>query len=200
MSIFNRGFKNLAKVVDSHLNTNYHIGMRVVKTAAAVMICLLITLLSGTWESMAIMAVSSIVTIRPTRGETVSTGVFRVLGTIFGGMLGILTVIIGLFLPHYSDGLFVIVIPLMLLLDLYLCNVLKMQDSCTISCVVIIVVAAHIKLDATVSGALIYTVFRVRDTLIGVVVATILNILPYHIAVLLKKNNGSEDEFKEHTE
>jgi len=182
--------KSLTTVVDSHLNTHYRIGMRVVKTTVSVMICLLIALLTGGWDYMSITAVSAIVTIRPTRGETLNTGIFRVLGTFFGGLLGILTVIIGLYLPFYKDGLFVLVIPLMLLLNLYLCNVLKMQDSCTISCVVTILVAAHVNLDATLGGALVYTLFRIRDTLIGVVVATVLNLIPFRAPAELQTENG----------
>jgi uncharacterized membrane protein YgaE (UPF0421/DUF939 family) len=182
----------LTAAVNTHLNTHYQIGMRVVKTAAAVMICLLIALFTGGWDSIPITAVSAIVTLRPTRGETVNTGIFRVLGTIIGGVIGTLAVLIGLFLPYYNDGLFVIVIPLMLLLNLYLCNVLKMQDACTISCVVTILVAAHIDLDLSVGGALVYTLLRLRDTLIGVVVATLLNIVPYFISALL--NNSKETE------
>jgi len=166
--------KNHAPAVDTH----YRIGMRVVKTAAAVMICMLIALFFGGWESKTITTVSAIVTIRPTQGESVHTGIFRMLGTFIGGALGVLTVIIGLFLPFYTDGLFVIVIPLMLIVNLYICNILNMQDSCAISCIVTIIVASHVALDATVSEALIFTVLRLRDTLIGVIIGTGMNILP----------------------
>jgi len=173
--------KGLPHVVDSHLDTHYRIGMRVIKTGAAVMICLLIALLTGNKESIPITAVSAIVTIRATQGETVSSGIFRVLGTVIGGALGILTVLIRLYLPYYNEGLYVIVIPLVLLLNLYLCNVLKMQDSCTISCVVTILIAAPLTHDETINNAFIYTLIRLRDTLIGVVVATVMNIVPYQI-------------------
>ena len=197
MNKFTGKLKKLAAVVNSHIDPHYHIGMRVVKTAIAVMICLLIALLIGGWDSVTIAAVSAIVTIRPTRGDTVHSGVFRILGTVIGGIAGTLTVVIGLFLPYYSDGLFVIVIPLMLLLDLYLCNVLKMPDSCTISCVVTILVASNIKLDATVGGALIFTLYRLRDTLIGVGVATVLNIAPHYIAARVNPEKGGEDDKSE---
>ena len=183
--------KNLATMVDSHIDTHYRIGMRVVKSAAAVMICLLISLLAGGWDTMSIAAVSAIVTIRPTRGETVSSGAFRVIGTAFGGALGIIAVVVGLFLPYYNEGLSVVVIPLMLILNMYICNVLKMQDSCTISCVVTLLVAGHVSQGSTVGSALVYTLFRVSDTLIGVVVATVMNILPYHIMTWLHKSDST---------
>jgi len=187
MSNIQKKLKHLTAAVDSHLDTQYRVGMRVVKTSAAVMICLLIALFVGGWASIPITAVSAIVTIQPTRGETMRSGGFRVLGTVIGGIIGTLTVLIGLFLPYYKDGLFVVVIPLMLLFNLYLCNVLKMQDTCTISCVVTILVATHVDLDATVGGALLYTVIRLRDTLIGVLAATVMNVAPYYISARINR-------------
>jgi len=175
--------KSRAPVVDTH----YRIGMRVVKTAAAVGICLIIAMFTGGMESVPISAVSAIVTIRPTQGETMHTGVFRLLGTVIGGMIGILTFIIGYFLPYYNEGLFVIVIPAMLLLNLYLCNLLNMQDSCAISCVVTIIVAAHVTVDVTVGEALVFTLLRLRDTFTGVIVGTVMNIVPYKLSGLFKK-------------
>jgi len=173
------------------VDTHYRIGMRVVKTAASVGICLILALFTGGMGSAPISAVSAIVTVRPTQGETLSTGVFRLLGTIIGGVLGIATVIIGLFLPYYNEGLFVVVIPVMLLLNLYFCNVLNMQDSCVIACVVTIIVAAHVTPeDASVGEALVFTLMRVRDTFIGVIVATVMNIVPYKISGLRKKRQA----------
>ena len=172
--------------MDSRLDTQYRIGMRVVKTIFAMMICLFVSLLTGDSVSMSISAVSALVTLRATQDETVRTGVFRLIGTIIGGFFGMLTVLIGLYLPYYSDGMFVIILPLMLLLDLYLCNLLKMQDSCQISCVVIIIIAARANLDTTIGGALIFTLARLRDTLVGVATATIMNIVPYQIVCFFK--------------
>ena len=159
----------------SRVDTDYRIGMRVVKTAAAVMVCLIIALIMKSANVMQIAGVSALVTLRSTQRDTFLTGLFRVLGTVIGGLLGMLAVLIGLFLPYYSEGLFVIVIPLMIILDMYICNLLKMQDSCSISCVVIIMVASQVNLEASVGEALVFTLFRIRDTLIGVVVSTIIN-------------------------
>ena len=173
-----------------HLNTHYRIGMRVIKTAAAVTICLLIALLSGNRGAISITAVSALVTLRPTHNDTVRSGVFRLIGTMIGGMFGLLIAIIEMFLPYYSDGLFVIVIPAILLLNLYICNVLKMQDSCTISCVVTLIVAARITPDATFGEALVFTLIRLMDTLIGVVVGTVVNITPHTVSELMKKRDS----------
>ncbi|MCL2228034.1 MAG: aromatic acid exporter family protein [Oscillospiraceae bacterium] len=180
--------KNNVPAVDPH----YRIGMRVVKTAAAVGICLIFALVAGGIESILITAVSAIVTIRVTQEETVVSGVFRILGTIIGGALGAITVLISLFLPYYDEGLFVVVIPLVLLLNLYICNVLNMQDSCAISCVVTVIVATQIApLDDSISEALAFALMRVRDTFVGVTVATIMNIVPYQISRYFKKRKDN---------
>ena len=170
----------LDKLADNapSVDPGYRIGMRVVKTIAAVTICLLIAWLIGSKDSLPIAAIAAIVTMQATQSETLRIGVFRILGTVIGGIFGILTVLIGLVSPYYIDGLFIFVIPLMLLANMYLCNLLKMQDSCTISCVVTIIIAAHIVADATFDESLVFTFVRLRDTFIGVVVATVVNMLP----------------------
>jgi len=174
----------LEKLADNapSVDTGYRIGMRVIKTIAAVTICLFIAWLFGSKDSLPIAAIAALVTMQATQSETLRIGVFRIFGTIIGGVFGILTVLIGLVLPYYADGLFIIVIPVMLLANLYLCNLLKMQDSCTISCVVTIIVAAHIVADATFDESLVFTFIRLRDTLIGVFIATVINMLPWMLS------------------
>jgi len=169
------------------VDTGYRIGMRVIKTIIAVTICLFIAWLLGSKDSLPIAAIAAIVTMQATQSETLRIGVFRILGTIIGGAFGIITILIGLVLPYYADGLFIIIIPLMLLFNLYLCNLLKMQDSCSISCVVTIIIASHIVADATFNETLVFTFIRLRDTLIGVVIATIINMSPG----LFRKNAAS---------
>lgn len=180
-----RSFKRFIHNIFS-VDTGYRIGMRVVKTAVAVAICLLIAWLMDSRDSLPIAAIAALVTMQATQTDTLRIGVFRVLGTIIGGAFGILTVFIVLLLPFHADGLFIVVIPLMLLINLYICNLLKMQDSCSISCVVTIIVAVHVIVDTTFGELLIFAFTRLRDTLIGVVVATIINMLPHLVRKIIK--------------
>ena len=189
MKSFLKRIKDLTSVVDLHLDTHYRIGMRVVKTVASVMICLLISLFTTNKTSISISAVTALVTLCATQGDTVRSGTLRILGTFIGGIFGILTVVIGLYIPYYSDGLYVIVIPMMLLLNLYLCNLLNLQNTCQISCIVTIIVAANVNLHATLGDAFALTLIRLRDTALGVIVATVINILPHYLAVLFRKDD-----------
>lgn len=171
----------LKKWSTSAIDPKYRVGMRVVKTAIAVMICLIISLMLDNTNIIQISAVSALITLRPSQKDTLQTGVYRTVGTIIGGLLGLLCVLIGQVLPYYEEGLFVLVIPLMIVLDFYICNVLKLYDAGVISCVVLIIVASRIPLP--LNEAFSYTASRVVDTLIGVVVATVLNkifVIPRH--------------------
>jgi len=168
------------------VDPGYRIGMRVIKTISAVTICLLIAWLIGSRDSLPIAAIAAIVTMQATQSDTLRTGIFRVLGTIIGGGFGILAVYTGSMLPFQIAAQLIIIIPVMLLLNLYVCNLLRMQESCSISCVVTIIVASQLTMDATYYELLDFTILRVRDTLIGVIVATLINMLPNFIRWCLR--------------
>ena len=190
--------KRLIDEIISHKPTvdpHYRIGLRVIKTVAAVSICLLFAFIVGGLDSILITAVAAIVTIRVTQEETIGSGMFRIFGTAIGGALGVVAVLMSMVLPFYNSGLFVIVIPLILLLNLYICNVLNLQDSCSISCVVTILIATQIApMDNSISEALHYALMRVRDTIVGVSVATIMNIVPYKISDYIKARKEKKRE------
>ena len=162
------------------IDADYRIGMRVVKTVLAVSLCLFVAWLLGSEDLMSIAAISALVTLRSTHQDTLHVGVTRVLGSAVGGIFGLVTVLIGLFLPHYSSGLFIVVIPAMLVLNLYICNLLKMKDSCTISGVIMIVVATQIDHYLSVADTLLFTLARLRDTFIGVTIASVIDLIPFN--------------------
>jgi len=168
------------KILDNapSVDSSYRIGMRVVKTVAAVTICLVIAWLIGSRDSLPIAAIAAIVTMQTTRSDTLRIGVFRVLGTLIGGAFGILAVYTGSMLPFPLAVQFIVIIPIALLINLYVCNLLRMQDSCSISCVVTIIVASQLTVGAPYYALFSFTMIRVRDTLIGVIVASIINLLP----------------------
>ena len=86
---------------DLSVDTHYRIGLRVVKTITAITVCLFIAWLIGSRDSLPIAAIAALVTLQATQSETLRIGVSRILGTIIGGMFGILTVLIGLVLPLF---------------------------------------------------------------------------------------------------
>lgn len=169
--------KPVIKKLAGKLNLHYRIGMRVVKTIVAVAVCMLISLLSKDTNIISVSAVSAIVTLRTSSRDTLQAGLLRIIGTLIGGLLGLLCVALEGVIPFYSQGLYVLIIPLMMLLDFYICNVLNLTEAAAISSIVVLLVASHVNMAA--GEALSYAGQRVIDTLIGVVVATAVNLLIY---------------------
>ncbi|MDL2217613.1 aromatic acid exporter family protein [Christensenellaceae bacterium OttesenSCG-928-M15] len=165
------------KRITGRLNLQYKIGMRVVKTIVAVTICMLISLVSHDTNLISVSAVSAIVTLRASNRDTLRAGLLRLVGTLIGGLIGLLCVVIESFVPFYNQGLYVIIIPLMMLLDFYICNVFNLTDAAAISSIVVLLVATHVNMAA--GEAISYAIQRVVDTLIGVAVATAVNMLIY---------------------
>ena len=177
--------KPLRKRVDLH----YKPGLRVYKTIFSVMLCMGISLLTDSVDAMPVMVVSAIVALRVSQQDTIRVGVYRVVGTLLGGLLGMLCVVLEPIIPFYTQGMFVLVIPLVMLFDFYLCNVFHLQDVSVISCIVVLLVSMHINAAAT--QALPYALHRVGNTLIGVLIATVVN-----IAFFPKR---SKEEVEHHT-
>jgi len=187
------------KITDNapSVDSGYRIGMRVIKTVAAVTICLIVAWLIGSRDSLPIAAIAAIAAMQTTQSDTLRTGIFRFLGTLIGGLFGILAVYSGSMLPLSVAAQFIVIIPVALLINLYVCNLLRMQESCSISCVVTVIVASQLTVGAPYYELFGYTFIRLRDTLIGVVIATLINMLPNFIRWCLKletKNDMSVDE------
>lgn len=162
-----------------HRITNYLIrnspGMRVVKTALAIIICLLIEYFRG--SSMPYHAcIATIVCMQPTLKSTFNAAVDRTLGTIIAGVYAYLIAIllIGRFgLAPLSMQFYLLIGLLSFPLMALMIAIIK-PGSLAITVIVYLVIA----LSVGATDALSYTVERVLGTLIGIAVALFVNWLP----------------------
>ncbi|MEG1996391.1 MAG: aromatic acid exporter family protein [Oscillospiraceae bacterium] len=154
------------------MNEKYKIGMRTVKTAIAVFVCLIISFVfhrSNAFYS----CIATVVCIQPTYTKTLSLGVHRLIGTGVGGLIGYIVLEFTTLIPYYSDGLYLIIIPIFLILSIYLCNIINRKDATSICCIVFLSIVANSNRD--IAHTLMYVIDRMIDTSIGVVVAMIVN-------------------------
>ena len=157
------------------MNLRYRPGMRSVKTVVAVFFTLLIGFCMNRTTTIAVASVSAIVCMRQNNQQTLRFGALRLAGTVLGGVIGLMAVLLGENIPRYTQGAFLIVVLLFLIFDLYLCNVLHLQQSSTISCIVVLLVA--INFEGTRQDAIFYALNRVVDTLIGAGIALLVDLL-----------------------
>jgi len=137
------------------------IGARIIKTALAVVICVLLGSLVNE-KSGFFSSVAAIIAMQSTISDSYIVGRGRVLGTFFGALLGYLFSLI-------ASGNFLL-IGIGIISIIYICNNLKWEKSAVIACVVFL----SIMLDAD-KDVLQYSVFRLLDTTAGIVIAFLIN-------------------------
>jgi uncharacterized membrane protein YgaE (UPF0421/DUF939 family) len=162
-----------------HRITNYLIknspGMRVVKTALAIILCLLIQYYRGS-EMPYHACIATIVCMQPTLKSTFKSAVDRTLGTIIAGVYAYLLAVfligkVGMIPSSLQFNLLIgaLSFPLMAVMI-----AIKKPTSLAITVIVYLV----IMLSVNALDPLPYTIERVLGTLIGIAVALFVNWLP----------------------
>ena len=158
--------------------------MRTIKTTVAVMLSLAIFLpleALGTAEGTRFIdplgpfyaCIASIVCMQSSVGATWKQGVSRLLGTLIGGVLGLLCVSVTTYWGH--PVVLVLVCGVGTLACSYLCNVLNRPSACAISAIV----CCSIMLSHSGQERYFYTVARMLETAVGILVAMAVNhVLP----------------------
>lgn len=154
------------------------LGMRNVKTAVAVALCMLIyeavyrvigTRGIVTQYSIPLYAgTAAIICMQNTLQQTLSDGISRIVGTLYGGTLGLLVLFINGYI-HLS--LKIAVIGLAISLSICLCNLTGQQNACAISCVVLLAMVVN-KED---SPQYIHALYRLIETIAGIIIAGLVN-------------------------
>ncbi len=151
------------------------LGLRVVKTALAVLAVLFIY---GFWgrQGAVLAAVAAVICMQGSVSGSVKSGLNRILGTVLGGVFGVLVSLI----PYHKDyfALWALVVAAGLVPLMYLCNLISKPESIIIACVVYLVIAADIMYTGDVHPVQ-YALQRLLDTGIGVVVAVAVNVLVF---------------------
>lgn len=152
------------------------IGLRIVKSAVAVFLCFCVYLLRG--EGLPFYsAVAAVLCMQQDLPASLQVGGNRVIGTLAGGLSGMLMLallqhlgIIEQPLLHYAI-ISACLIPLM-----YLTVLLRKTEVTYITCVVFLSITVVHRVDV---NPYYYAYLRIVDTIIGIVLATVINgVLP----------------------
>lgn len=151
----------------------FRVGLRMIKTAAAVFICALIGYARG--EIALFSMIAAVICMQPSTEKTLAMSFNQMLGTVIGGAFGVgvcylveVTPLADMPSLHYLT-LSVLLIPI-IMLTLFI----KKPSISAFSCIVFIGVAVVQNPDAT---PLFSSLQRLLDTSIGVAVATVFNLM-----------------------
>lgn len=144
---------------------DYDGGMRNIKTAISVVICIIISNILNLNNPIFVI-IGAIVSMQGSINESYKSGINRILGTVFGAMVGMLFYQIS---PNNT-----LLIGLGTILIIHINNKLKWNKSIVIT----LIVFCSIMLN-TEENVFMYSAFRVIDTTIGIIVAFSVNLLVF---------------------
>lgn len=146
-----------------------HIGLRTIKTAAAVVISMMIVDTYGATTSKLIFAMlGAMAAVQPTFKESLASCLTQIVGVIFGALVGVLLLALPLS-PLVATGIGII-----LVITLY--NALRIQFSPSLPCFIVVMLCTTPDIQP-----MTYSLGRVWDTAIGLGVGMLINtlIFPY---------------------
>lgn len=167
-------------------------GLRNIKTALSVLILLVIYQLTGR-ENEFIAITSAFICLQDSVSKTLQEGRDRVIGTIIGGAYGIAFVFFELNKNIITKDIGIF---LSCILIIYICNLLAQSDLISNTVFVFILV---VSVPATEMLPMAYAINRIIDTLVGIIVAVLVNryFFPPKIQrVSYKRHLGTVDQLK----
>ncbi|MDR1246237.1 MAG: aromatic acid exporter family protein [Clostridiales Family XIII bacterium] len=154
------------------------IGMRTIKTALSVLICMtayhLIEPFGYTTKFDAFLAcTAAIICMQDSMEKSFKNGRNRMAGTGIGALLGMIFLYIDMFFDMFFDNDYPVItmIAFGVVVLITTCNLLRLSDSIVIGCVVFLVIA----LEQTANNPFVSSVQRLLDTAVGVGVAIAIN-------------------------
>lgn len=147
----------------------FKIGMRNIKTSISVFLCLLIFQLFNR-ENAIQACIAAVICMQNTVVDSFKRGTDRVIGTIIGGIMG--GFVLFLLTSLGKEDLLIFIIPLGMAVLIEICVSINMKQSVVISCVIYLIILTS---KNQAGGYVLYTLNRVIDTTIGIMIALFVN-------------------------
>lgn len=145
---------------------NWPIGMRTIKTAIVVIISYFISTIIPNSLPFA-MIYASVICVETSVVSSFKIGYNRVLGTILGGIIGLMVA----YIPWYKG----LTMAIGVVVTILVCNYLNIKKTTAIAITLVIIIL--LGSDEFTPG--VYAVQRTVDTIVGIVIATIVNTLVF---------------------
>lgn len=144
-----------------------HIGLRTLKTAAAVIVAMVVVNVWGTTDSRLIFAMLGAMTaVQPTFKESVESCLTQIVGVLFGAAVGVLLQLLPLH-PLAVTG-----IGIVLVITMY--NTLRIRFSPSLPCMMVVMICTTPDIQP-----MAYAIGRVWDSTIGLAVGFLINTLVF---------------------
>ena len=148
------------------------IGMRMVKSAAAVLICLLISMAVDREDMRIYSSIAALLCVQPYAEDTRRMAVQRTVGTAIGSVFGIATLLLEMVLDIRGTLTGYILIAAVTVPALWISVALKAANAAALSGIVFLsITVTHV----TDASPWIFAWYRASETLVGIVVGIAVN-------------------------
>ncbi len=149
------------------------LGLRIIKSAIAVLLCFIIYVIRGREGMPFYSAIGALWCMQPYAGSTKSMAMQRTIGTIIGAGYGLVVILFELYIiPIHNTFAGYLVVSFMIVVVLYTTSVLNKQNASYFSCVVFLsITVTHL----TDSNPYLFVWNRFLDTMIGIAVGVLIN-------------------------
>lgn len=145
------------------IHVKWGIGLRNIKTGLAICICILISAMLKL-EYPFYAAIATIISMENSVTNSFTAGKYRTMGTVVGAIVGA-----GFAFVEPGNAVYCAI---GVMIVIYICNLLKWNKSVSIGCIVFLAIMLNLQPG---ESPLFYGINRITDTLIGIVVAVIVN-------------------------
>lgn len=115
--------------------------------------------------------IAAVFCMKDTVSSSISMGLNRTIGTIIGGMVGIIIIYLNSVFPLLN-----LITPIMtgvgISISIYLCTTIHKPEAVIVSCIVLIAIMIN---SVSQANAYIYAINRSFDTIIGIIIAVLIN-------------------------
>ena len=146
------------------------LGLRNIKTALAVTLCMIVFNLIHR-DNPFFACIASVFCMKDTVSNSIHMGKNRILGTILGGIIGIFLIYLSTKFTFLYD-ISAIVTGIGISLSIYICTILKKPEAVIVSCIVISGIMINY---ASQVNSYVYAINRSFDTIIGIIIAILVN-------------------------
>lgn len=167
-----------------------HVGLRMIKTVLAVYICAMIGYFRGQVTIFSLIA--AVLCMQPTPEKTLIIAFNRTMGTLVGGLFGLAALLLSIELGIFNiPWLYYLIVSLLIIPIMMTTLLMKKPTISAFTCIVFFSICfGHTSSDSSV----LYAFGRVIDTMVGIVVAMVINLtLPNHSPELSKKADEPAD-------
>lgn len=154
------------------------VGLRIIKTSIAAFLCFVLSYFRGIYNPF-YSVISAILCMQKDIRISKDVSINRIIGTLIGGIYGLLILLAFNYLPLDIHKLIEYFISSLALIPLIFITVkIKRPDATELACVVFLSIVISYRGD-TANSALLYAVNRMIDTTIGIMVSLFVNWIPF---------------------